>query len=135
MKGDIPLKKVEDVGVCIIPRMEQDDEEELWDVYLINFKSDPIKNVLITSTGYGEIDGEARKTSTLRYFIEEIGPMEATKVEPILKSLFHLTHEYWLSFNYEDFMYDKKYIFVQGSISTENFILVPILDLKGVLIK
>jgi hypothetical protein len=32
-------------------------------------------------------------------------------------------------------MYDKKYVFVKGSISEENFTDIPFIDRKGVMIR
>ena len=68
MKKDILIPKVEDLAIAIIPGAEDD----LWDVYLLNFKPSPLSTVLINSTGYGEIEGEKVKTTTLRHFFEEI---------------------------------------------------------------
>lgn len=133
MKKDIPDLKVEDIALAIVPR--NDDDEELWDSYLINFKDTTIESVLINSKGYGEVDGEEVKTTVLRHFFEEVGPMRCILIEPIQTKLFDLTNEYWISFVQNDYMYDKKYVFVRGSISEENFTTIPFINRKGVMIK
>ncbi|MEZ5044264.1 MAG: hypothetical protein R2828_30510 [Saprospiraceae bacterium] len=133
MKKDIPIKKVEDVALAIVPREEV--EEALWDTYIVNLKTSAIKSVLISSKGYGEVDGEALRTTTLRHFFEEINGVSAVQVEPIQSKLFHLTHEYWISFMQEGYMYDKKYIFVKGSIDEAHFTTVPLINKRGVMIK
>lgn len=130
MKKDIKQLKVLDLAIAIIPR-----DEELWDSYVINLKDEPIKNVLINSKGYGEKDGEPVKTTILRYFFEQIGPLQMEKIEPVPVNLFHLTNEYWVSFNYGDYMYDKKYVFVPGSLVESNFTTIPFLNEKGVMIR
>jgi len=134
MKRDIPIHKVEDVAVAIVPR-EEVGGGELWDTYILNLKDSTIKSVLISSKGYGEVEGEALKTTTLRHFFETIEPGSATKIEPIQSKLFHLTHEYWISFVLEDYMFDKKYIFVKGSIDEAHFTTIPIVNRKGVMIR
>lgn len=134
MKKDIPNYKVEDMAIAIVPRMDK-AEEELWDMYLINLKKEPITSVLISSKGYGELKGEKMKTTTLRHFFDKIEPHNAIKVEPIQTKLFDLTNEYWISFMHNNYMYDKKYIFVKGSISKSNFTKIPILGKKGVMIR
>lgn len=131
MKKDIVIPKVEDLAIAIVPGVEDD----LWDVYLLNFKQTPIKCVLINSTGYGEIEGEKVKTTTLRHFFEEIPPLSCTLIEPIQDKLFSLANEYWVSFVIDELMYDKKYVFVHGSISKDHFTTVPFLDKKGVMIR
>ena len=135
MKKDIPNYKVEDLAIAIVPRLEVDDENELWDTFIINFKDEPIKSVLINSRGYGEIGGEKMKTTILRHFFDEIEANTAAKIEPIQTKLFDLTNEYWVSFVYDNYMYDKKYVFVKGSISEVNFTSIPYVNRKGVMIK
>ena len=135
MKKDIDQKKVEDLAIAIVPRTDKAEDEDLWDTFLINLRDESITNVLISSSGYGELEGEGRKTTTLRHFFDEIGPLHIQLIEPIHQALFDLTNEYWVSFSFEGYMYDKRYIFVRGSISEENFTLIPFLNRKGVMIR
>lgn len=135
MKKDIPNLKVEDLALAIVPRPDSKGEDDLWDTYIINLKEDPITNVLISSKGYGDIDGERMKTTTLRYFFDAIPPLEILKVEPIQTKLFKLTNEYWVSFTYEGHMFDKKYVFVKGSINKINFTQIPFINQRGVMIR
>jgi hypothetical protein len=121
MKEDIIIPKVEDMAVAIVPG----DDPEVWDVYLVNLKKDPIINVLVNSTGYGELNGEQVKTTTLRYYFEEIPGETAVKI----------ANEYWVSFVYNQLMYDKKYVFVSDSITRDNLSSVPFLRKKGVMIR
>ena len=135
MIKDIPNLKVEDVAIAVVPRIDDKSDEELWDTYIINLKEEPIKNVLVNSKGYGQINGESVKTTILRHFFEEIPPLEILQIEPIQAKLFGLTNEYWVSFSSNGNMYDKKYVFVNGSIRPENFTTIPFLNLKGVMIR
>lgn len=132
MMKDIPSLRVTDLAIAIVPRQ---DEEELWDVYIINFKEEPIGSVFVNSRGYGKLEGEKLRTTTLRHFFEEIAPLELKQIEPIQTELFKLTNEYWVSFMYNGDMYDKKYVFVKGSIDKMHFTRIPFLDRKGVMIK
>lgn len=132
MKKDIPNHKVTDIAIAITPK---DNKEEFWDVFLLNLKSVEIKNVLITSRGYGQLDGTKVETTKLRYFFELILPNMAVKVELIDPKLFGLANEYWISFQLDGFMYDKKYVFVNGSFNEENFTVIPIVETQGIMIK
>lgn len=133
MKKDIPLRKVEDVLIAIVPPVHE-LPEALWEVHILNLKDDPIRNVLISSKGYGEVEGESVKTSVLRHFFEEIGPKSSQQVEHILPRVFTLNNEYWVSFSCDDFLFDQKYTFVAGSIDEAYFTLVPLLERRGVMI-
>lgn len=130
MKKDIPQHKVQDLAIAIVPT-----EKELWDSYVINLKEEPIKSVFINSKGYGEVNGEEIKTTVLRHFFEEIGPLEIVKIEPVQPAVFELTNEYWVSFRYDGYLYDKKYVFVKGSISSMNFTTIPFINKQGVMIR
>jgi len=132
MKKDILIKKVTDIAIAILPNEE---DENFGDVYFLNLKDQDLKSVFITSKGYGEVDGEKIETTQLRYYYELIGSEMAVKVEPIDAKLFQLANEYWISFNLDGFMYDKKYVFVPGSFTEENFTTIPLVDRKGVMIK
>ncbi|MGZ4048783.1 MAG: hypothetical protein ACXVNN_05425, partial [Bacteroidia bacterium] len=115
---------------------EQNDLNETeWNVYLINFKKEKIEGVLVTSHGYGKLNEEDVKTSTLRHFLDEVEPKSFVKFEPIIETLFGLNNEFWVSFYIDKVMYDKKYIFLPETIKEENFILIPYINKKGVMIK
>ena len=136
MKKDIPVHKVEDLAIAIVPRTDSPKDEPLWDTFIINLKNSPIRSVLVCSKGYSSgNDSEQVKTTTLRHFFEEIGPERAVQIEPIQAKLFSITNEYWVSFTFDDYMYDKKYVFVRGSIEPSNFTRIPYIDRKGVMIK
>lgn len=134
MLKDIPQRKVEDLAIAIMPP-ESGNLDDLWDVVLLNFHEYPILSVLVSVRGYGEIGGQAKKTATFRYFIEELSSMREHLLEPIQPEVFELTNEYWVSFSLGNHLYDKKYIFVRGSIDPENFTTIPFLNRKGVMIR
>ncbi|TND10394.1 MAG: hypothetical protein FD123_36 [Bacteroidetes bacterium] len=132
MKKDIPMPAVENVSVAIV---REKPEGEEWNVYLVNLRGEELKNVLITSTGYGDIDGTPKKTSTLRHFFAAVPPNSYEKVEPIMEYTFGLSNEYWVSFSIGEQMYDKRYVFLPETIQESNFTQVPIIGKKGVMIK
>lgn len=133
MKKDIISPTVEDIAIAVI--LEEEEGENRWNVYLINLKDTDIRNVMIVSKGYGEINGESRETSTLRFFFDEIPAGDFTKVETIMDFAFGLSNEYWLSFYIGDTIYDKRYVFLPETISEKNFTKVPIIGIEGVMIK
>ena len=133
MKNDIKFPKVEGIALAIVK--DKVNDEEVWDVYLINHKKEDLTNVLVASKGYGLKDGEKVKTSTLRHHFDELKSNDYRKVEPIQEELFGLSNEYWVSFYIEKTIYDKKYVFLAESIKDENLVNIPILNKKGVMLK
>jgi len=134
MKKDIIIPTVEDIAVAVV-KEENELAEIEWNVYLINLKKDDIEGVLVTSQGYGLHNNEEVRTSTLRHFLDVVKAKSFSKIEPIVESLFGLNNEYWVSFYHNKTMYDKKYVFLPESINEDNFILVPYINKKGVIIK
>ena len=134
MIKDLPKNIVEDIAVAVALEKET-PESKIWYVYLINLKDQPIENVLITSKGYGEKDGEQVKTSTLRHMMASVEGLSSALIEPIDEQTFGLNNEYWVSYYIGREIYDKKFIFVPESIVEGNFIKLPVLNKVGVMIK
>ena len=134
MKKDIDHPEVEDIAVAVI-KETNDMGEENWYAYFLNLKNTAVSNVLVTSRGYGTLEGEEIKTSTLRHFLEDVPAMSAMKIELIMENVFGLTNEYWVSFYIGKTIYDKKYIFLPESVIKENFTYIPLLETEGVMIR
>ena len=136
MKQDIPFDPVEGVSVAVVPDAAAalSDEQPGWQVYLLNHNAFALENVIISAQGYSSsIEGERVRTSTLRYVFAQVPPRSAVSVEPIDPALFHLNNQYWVSYYRGARVFDKKYIFVPGSITADNFIYIALLDQAGVL--
>lgn len=136
MIKDIPIRKVDDLIVALAPRLPHEEDSDLfWDAWMINLKDEPIRSVLVNSRGYGEIDGEQRRTGSMRYFWESIGPLEAVRIEPVQKEVLGIANEFWVSFSYDNYLYDRRYVFVSGSLEEINFTDLPFINRRGVMIR
>jgi hypothetical protein len=138
MLKDLPKLKVEDIALAVVPDVpegEKPDEHTVWDVFLINLKKERIYGILVSSKGYGSVEGQPVKTSVLRHFIEELQPLEAALVEPIDRQVFGLNNEYWVSFYMNATIYDRKYLFLPESIMEDNFSMIPVINKAGVMIR
>ncbi|WP_207433410.1 hypothetical protein [Sabulibacter ruber] len=132
MKKDIDFHQVEGVSVAIVRDLDALGQEE-WNVYFINNNDIYLDNVLISSKGYGEHEGQEVKTSVLRHMYEQVGPKSAVQIEPIDPALFNITNEYWVSYYIGRNIHDKRFLFVPGSVVEENIIHISILEKEGVL--
>jgi len=133
MKKDLPENIVEDISVAVVLESETPDSR-VWNVYVINLKNIPITTVLVTSTGYGLVNKEEVKTSTLRHMIEEVPAHGFAKIEAIDDRVFGLTNEYWLSYYIGGGIFDKKFIFLPESIVDANMIKIPLINKPGVMV-
>ena len=133
MKLNDLLKPAVGIAIAIVPDSEDSPSE--WTAYIINLRSDTLKNVLITTNGYGQIGEKSLKTSTIRYFFDEIPSNTYAKIEPIVEEVFGLNNEYWVSYSVGNEMQDKRYIFLPETIQPNNFSTIPLMEKRGVMIK
>jgi hypothetical protein len=133
MIKDLPENNVTDIAVAVALEGEN-VQSKIFHVYLINQKDQAIENVLITSKGYGERNGEQVRTSTLRHMFPQVDANSFKQIELIDEQTFGLNNEYWVSYYIGNQIFDKKFIFLPESIIDANFIKLPIVNKPGVMI-
>ncbi|MFN3874964.1 MAG: hypothetical protein ACK4L7_03505 [Flavobacteriales bacterium] len=134
MRKDIVPPKVEGIAMAVV-REQDEDGAAAWYVYLINRSDATLENVLVSSRGYGELEGEARRTSEMRHHLERLGPKSWARIERIVEDVFPLSNQYWLSYYIGRVLHDKKYVFLAGSIDESNFTPLPLMNVRGVMIE
>lgn len=132
MIKDIEKPQVQNVTIAVAKEQSVGESPE-WKVYLINSNEVPLENTLVSSKGYGEKDGETQKTSILRHFLETVPANSTALVEPIDPGVFHLTNEYWVSYYIGNQIFDKKFVFVPGSITEGNLTFIKEIEREGIL--
>jgi hypothetical protein len=135
MRADILSPLVENVKMVVVPEINEEGATQHY-VYLLNLREDIMEGIIITSKGYGvnEATGEKITTSMLRHSLEVLLPDEAAKIEPIMEDVFKLTNEFLISFWVEDTMYDKKFIFLPETINEKNYVTIPKMGGKGIVV-
>ncbi len=133
MKEEIKGPIVEKVSVAIVL---EEDNSDIYNVYLINFRDDIMEGIIITSVGYGEhaVTGEKIETSTLRHSLEVLLPNEAAKIEAIMPEVFSLYNEYWVSFWVNDDLFDKRFVFNAETIIKSQLKELAFFGKKGVIL-
>lgn len=134
MKKDIDFLEVVDIGIAIVLERET-AENRNWKAYLLNFKSETISNILVSTKGYGLLNGEEVKTATFRHSLGALAPQSYVPIEIIDESLFTIHNEFWLSFYIGDRVFDKKITFLPNTISATKLALIPLLMLPGIIIR
>ena len=132
MKKDIKFPEAEGIKIAIA-RKKNEQEVYEWFAYLLNTKEIDLHNVIITCRGYGEIDGEARSTSTLRYFFEIVPALGTYLIEPLSPEVFVLSSEYWVSYYIGNQIFDKKFVFTPEFIGRADYTYIKQIDLEGIL--
>jgi hypothetical protein len=131
MKKDIDFAPSTGVKLAIAKTSTPAGDE--WAVYIINLNDIELNTVLVTSKGYGTIEGEERQTSTLRHMIKELDAQSIAKVESIDPAVFTLTNEFWVSYYILTQIFDKKFIFTPDRFEPGHLEMIPEIGLEGIL--
>ena len=135
MKKDIIIPEVENVFLAAVQEWSDDFMEKVWYAYLVNDSDFNLDSVMVVSKAFGTIDGEMKKTSTLRHAFVEVPAVSVVKIEMIEKSLLVLNNEFMVTFFIGNTLYDKKFIFKSNLINEKDTEEVPILFVEGVMVK
>ncbi len=135
MKKDIIIPEVENVFMAVVQEWSDDFMEKVWYAYLVNDSDFQLDGVMVVSKAFGTLDGEMKKTTTLRHAFAEIPEVSVAKIELIDKSLLALNNEFMVTFFIGNTLFDKKFIFKANFIKEENQEEVPILFVDGVIVR
>lgn len=132
MLKDIDFTRREFVAVAIAKNHIEDD---MWIAYLLNLVEEDFNTVMVSSRGYGEVNGLKKETAILRWNLGDIAAQSICVIEEIPDDVIQLNNEFLISFFIGNHLYDKKIIFLAESCSEEMMTEIPILKKRGVLIR
>lgn len=135
MKKDIIIPKVENVYIAALQEWNDDFMEKTWYAYLINDSNEKLETAIVVSSANGLIDGEERRTSSLRHDFAEVAPDTAIKIEMIEGSVLALNNVFMITFFKGNTLYDKRFVFNAGTINEDNVTELPVIFKDGVLVK
>jgi hypothetical protein len=135
MKKDITIPTVENIFLAAIHEWSDDFMDKVWNVHLINDSDFNLESVMVVSKAFGTIDGEMKKTSSLRHAFIEVPAVSTVKVEMIESSVLQLNNEFMVTYFIGSTLYDKKFIFKANAIEEKLVEEVPILFVDGVVVR
>jgi hypothetical protein len=133
MLKDIQSTEIPNIAVAAIQEFNENQIPE-WYIYFINYSGINLSGVLISSKGWGNIDGKEKETSVLRHFLDHVDAMSYQKVEAIQSDVFCLYNQYWMSGYANDYMIDYKFIFEPNSIDADKLEMVSLINQKGIIL-
>lgn len=129
MKKDIEIPKVENVYTAAIREFNSDFRTYDWNVYLINDSNDPLETVLIVSEGRKE----DVLTSKMRHSLKLLPSKSYAKIEFLEDSVLVLNNYFMVTYFIGDTLYDKRFEFPAHCIIEENAVVLPVMNIAGVL--
>lgn len=131
MKKDIHIPKVENVFVAVVQEQHLEYKTDDWNAYIINNKDVDLETVLIVSKGYSE----EKITPVMRHTIKLLPARSYAKIEFMQHDVLKLNNEFKVTFFEGNQMLDKTYLFRKNTINSKALQTLPLMQLKGVLVK
>lgn len=131
MKEDITIPKVEGVYVAIVNEYNDIYKTQDWNAYIINDKDVDLEMVLIVTSGYSK----DKITSTFRKKLDKLPKKSYAKIELMHEDLFKINNTFKVSFFEGNKMFDKTYLFRENTINLKALQTLPLMKVKGVLVK
>ncbi len=131
MRSDIQIPEVKDVYIAVVQEYNVEFEWNDWNAYIINDRDTEIEMVLVVSKGYDQ----NRETSVMRHNVKHMPAKSYARVELMQEDVLALNNEFKVSFFAGNKMYDKKYVFKKNTINSKALRDIPLMKMRGVLIK
>lgn len=131
MKKDIEIPKVEGVYVAVVNEYNDIYKTQDWNAYIINDKEVNLEVVLIVTSGYSE----KKTTSIFRKKLDLLPKKSYAKIELMPEELFALNNEFKVTFFEGNAMFEKTYLFRRNTINEKALQNIPLMQVKGVLVK
>ncbi len=131
MKKDIQIPKVEGVYVAVVHEYNDIYKTQDWNAYIINDKDVDLEVVLIVTSGYSD----KKMTSIFRKKLDVLPKKSYAKIELMQEELFALNNEFKVTFFEGNQMFEKTYLFRKNTINERALQTIPLMDVKGVLVK
>ena len=131
MKKDIQIPEVKDVFVAVVQEQHPEYKTDDWNAYIINNRDVDLETVLIVSNGYSE----KKITPIMRHTIKLLPARSYAKIEFMQNDVLELNNEFKVSFFQGNQMLDKTYLFRKNTINTKALQTIPLMQLKGILVK
>lgn len=131
MKKDIHIPKVENVYIAVVKEYNDLYKTEDWNAYIINDKNTDLEVVLIVTSGYSK----DKTTSVFRKKLDVLPKKSYAKIELMQEELFTLHNEFKVTFFEGNTMFEKTYLFRKNTINENALRTIPLMKVKGVLVK
>lgn len=131
MKKDIQIPKVKDVYMAVVNEYNDIYKTQDWNAYIINDQDVDLEVVIIVIDGHSE----NKITSKFRKKIDLLPKKSYAKIELMQEELFALNNTFKVSFFESNKMFDKTYLFRKNTISLKALQPIPLMDVKGILVK
>lgn len=131
MKKDIQIPEVKDVHIAVVQEAHLEYKTLDWNAYIINNSDTDLDTVLIVSQGTSEI----KMTPPMRHTISRLPARSYAKIEYMQEKVLELNNSFKVTFFEGNQMFDKTYVFRKNTINIKALQTIPLMQIKGILVK
>ena len=131
MKKDIQIPKAKEVYIAVVQEEHLEYKTLEWNTYIINDSDEDLDTVLIVSKGYSD----KQITPPMRHSLKMLPARSFAKFECLQEAVLGLNNEFKVTVFKGNQMFDKTYLFRKNTINQNALQTIPLMHLKGVLIK
>jgi hypothetical protein len=131
LKKDIKIPEVKDVHVAVVREEHPEYKTQDWNAYIINNSDAELETVLIVSQGYSD----KKMTPPMRHTLAKLPARSYAKIEYLQEKVLELNNTFKITFFEGNQMFDKTYLFRKNTINDKALQTIPLMQLKGVLVK
>ncbi len=131
MKKDIKIPEVKNIHVAVVQEEHPEYKTQDWNAYIINNSDADLETVLILSQGYTD----KKMTPPMRHTITLLPARSYAKIEYLQEKVLELNNAFKITFFEGNQMFDKTYLFRKNTINVKALQTLPLMQLKGVLVK
>ncbi len=131
MKKDIQIPEVKDVYIAVVQEEHSEYKTQDWNAYIINNSDVDLETVLIVSQGYTD----KKMTPPMRHTITKLPARSYAKIEYLQEKVLALNNSFKITFFEGNQMFDKTYLFRKNTINEKALQTIPLMQLKGILVK
>lgn len=131
MKKDIKIPEVKNVHVAVVQEEHIEYKTQDWNAYIINNSDVDLETVLIVSQGYND----KKMTPPMRHTITKLPARSYAKIEYLQEKVLELNNSFKITFFEGNQMFDKTYLFRKNTVNVNALQVIPLMQLKGVLVK
>ena len=131
MRKDIKIPEVKDVYIAVVREEHLEYNTLDWNAYIINDSDKDLDTVLILSQGYTD----QKMTPPMRHTIAKLPARSYAKIEYMQEKVLELNNSFKITFFEGNQMFDKTYVFRKNTINEKALQIIPLMQLKGVLVR
>ncbi len=132
MKKDIKIPTAEKVSLAITRRKNNAGVYE-WIASLLNENDFTLETVIINSWGEGEINGESKKTATVRKLFNSLEADKIARIEQLIPEVLKLNNHFRVSYFANGKMFEISFSFSPEELKEDRLMLISELGEVGMI--